>query len=559
MTLTDAGPHTDDELLDRLRAATIGRYDIYAELGRGGMAAVFLALDLALGRKVAIKAMLPEIAVDAGAVERFRREARFAASLSHPSIVPIYTVGDSVNPPFFVMKFVDGRALDSVLRSEGAQSPALVQAVLQQVGGALEYAHRRNITHRDVKPANIMLDDDGWILLTDFGIAKTSDALALTSSGMIVGTPAYMSPEHFNGGVVGPSADQYALGCVAYELLTGSRPFERRTLGEVMKAHLLDEPTPILDIDLTCPPKLAGIIHRMIAKDAGHRFPSLAAVVHELGVAEPEQQRSVTTHIVKLAKSGEEHRPRISQPISPVPSSAFRKRPTSGSVPAVHAGEDHATRSLVERWGFGRLMIGANAAVILLAFSIWLWVRGPNGQAGASEPDRPEVSVPSTGGPPVQFNADSNRAPDSAKPSLQEQPPVKKTEKKDPTTRIAEKSGRVVPQSDLSKTPVLRDSIVPTAPSNAPAAPDTQPQSMVAADSATVTIGSRTPGAVLYVDNTYHSTLYGKKLVPIKLLPGTHRIVVTVQDCSAPFDTTVTLAAGEKLNLNYRNPPCELQ
>src|SRR6185503_20165680 len=182
-------------LLEAIRHATAGEYDVQAELGRGGMATVFLAHEIALDRKVAIKVMSPALFTGEGMVERFKREAKTAASLSHPHIIPIFTVKESEHLVFFVMKFVEGRPLDSIIKEVGPLPIPMVRAILQQVGSALAYAHRRGVVHRDIKPANIMIDSEGWAVVTDFGIAKVSEKQGLTMTGATVGTPSYMSPE----------------------------------------------------------------------------------------------------------------------------------------------------------------------------------------------------------------------------------------------------------------------------------------------------------------------------------------------------------------------------
>ena len=159
------------------------------------MATVYLAHDIALDRKVAIKVMSPHLLSGEGMAERFKREARTAGSLSHPHIIPIYAVKEAGDLLFFVMKFVEGRPLDGIIREVGAVPFPMAQTIMQQVGSALGYAHRRGIIHRDIKPANIMLDVDGWAMVTDFGIAKVADKEGLTMTGATVGTPSYMSPE----------------------------------------------------------------------------------------------------------------------------------------------------------------------------------------------------------------------------------------------------------------------------------------------------------------------------------------------------------------------------
>src|SRR5688572_16027492 len=154
-----------DSLAQLLTSATIGDYDIYGELGRGGMAAVYLALDLSLNRKVAIKTMLPDLVVKTDMVERFKREAQTAAGLNHPHIIQIYSVKQTQEMVYFVMKFIEGRSLESIINEQGPLSIGLTQLILNQVASALAYAHRKGVVHRDVKPANIMIDEDGWAIV----------------------------------------------------------------------------------------------------------------------------------------------------------------------------------------------------------------------------------------------------------------------------------------------------------------------------------------------------------------------------------------------------------
>ena len=264
--------------VDMLAQATTGEYEILNELGRGGMAAVFLARELALDRKVAIKLILPSIVDGPEAVERFKREARTAASLSHPGVIPIYAVRESDHALYFVMKYVHGRTLSSILRSAGPLPVTLVRNVVTSVAQALDYAHRNGVIHRDIKPGNIMVDIEGHVVVTDFGIAKVADTAGLTTTGRTIGTPAYMSPEACAGREVNGASDQYALGVVAYEMLAGRNPFLAENSVGIMYAHVHEDPQPIGEIRPDCPPEVAAAIMRMISKDAAARFPSLKDV-----------------------------------------------------------------------------------------------------------------------------------------------------------------------------------------------------------------------------------------------------------------------------------------
>ena len=263
------------QVLERLRSATSGEFHIVRELGRGGMAAVYLAQEVALNRLVAIKVMAPGVMMGEGMVDRFRQEAVTVANLSHPNIITIHTVRQLDDLHFFVMKYVDGRPLDIVLQSSGVLPIPMVQAILFQVGSGLAYAHRRGVIHRDVKPANILLDRDGNAIVTDFGIAKVAEVTGHTKTGTMVGTPAYMSPEQCVGEPVTWASDQYSLGIVAYELLTGAPPFAGSSYA-IMQGHLERAPAPIAAQRPDCPSELEAGVMRMLAKDPADRFQSAA-------------------------------------------------------------------------------------------------------------------------------------------------------------------------------------------------------------------------------------------------------------------------------------------
>jgi serine/threonine protein kinase len=310
-------------LIETLRKATLGDYEIMGLLGRGGMATVYLAHDIALDRKVAIKVMAPHLMSGEGMAERFKREARTAGSLSHPHIIPIYAVeeaGDDLL--FFVMKFVEGRPLDGIIREVGAVPFPMVQSIMQQVGSALGYAHRRGIIHRDIKPANIMLDVDGWAVVTDFGIAKVSDKQGLTMTGATVGTPSYMSPEQCAATKeLAPASDQYSLGIVAYEMLAGRLPFAADSVMAIMYAHFNETPAPIQSMRADCPPVIAEAVMRMLEKDPAKRWPNVEAAVAAFGAAPLASDDPVRTKMMTLATQGGNSQllAKFSTPASPTP------------------------------------------------------------------------------------------------------------------------------------------------------------------------------------------------------------------------------------------------
>src|SRR5213594_1866924 len=334
-------PAQHNAQLDALRKATLGEYEVLAELGRGGMATVYLAHDLALDRKVAIKALAPALLLmGEGMVERFKREARTAAALSHPHIIPIYAVKESEHVLYFVMKYVQGRALDTVIRDVATLPIPMVQTILAQVGDALGYAHRHGVIHRDIKSANIMLDEDGWAVVTDYGIAKVVQAEGLTMTGVTVGTPTYMSPEQCATRDVTGASDQYSLGVVAYEMLTGRLPFQANSTMSVMYAHFNERPRPVAELRPDCPPNLAAGVMRMLEKDPAQRWPSMDDIVAVCGRPSLRHDDPVRGEMITLAKAGPGSAlmAELKTPTSPIVLSKPQAHAAATTVPHARAG-----------------------------------------------------------------------------------------------------------------------------------------------------------------------------------------------------------------------------
>ena len=314
-------PRVQATMRQTLRDATLGEYEILAELGRGGMATVFLAHEIGLDRKVAIKVMAPHLLEGEGMVERFKLEARTAAQLSHPHIIPIYAVRETESTIFFVMKFIEGRGLDTIIKKLGPLPIPMVKDILTRVGGALGYAHRREVVHRDVKPSNVMIDEEGTPIMTDFGIAKVAEAQGLTVTGTTIGTPSYMSPEQCEGRPVTGASDQYSLGIVAFEMLTGKLPFVGESAVSTMYKHCHEELPPLRDFRPDCPPEIVETVTRMLAKAPADRWPSLEAAVQKLGTQSLGYFDPVRTQLMELAREGgyRELLAQIQTPRSPVP------------------------------------------------------------------------------------------------------------------------------------------------------------------------------------------------------------------------------------------------
>ena len=259
--------------MDMVRDALASEYEISEELGRGGMAIVYRAKDKQLEREVAVKVLPFSLAFDAEFVERFQREARTAAQLEHPSIIPIYRVGKSGRVIFFVMKFLRGKSLSNVLRDRGRMSPPEIRRLLLEAGGALGHAAKHGIVHRDIKPDNIMFDEFGQCIVTDFGIAKAASGQKLTGTGMSIGTPHYMSPEQARAQPIDGRSDVYSLGIVAYQALVGQVPYDGDDSFSIGYKHIM-EPIPEPSLQSADERQLFEVIRRMIAKDPNERFQS---------------------------------------------------------------------------------------------------------------------------------------------------------------------------------------------------------------------------------------------------------------------------------------------
>jgi serine/threonine protein kinase len=264
--------------LDLVREALASEYEIIEELGRGGMAMVYRAKDRQLEREVAIKVLPFSLAFDTEFVERFQREARTAAQLEHPNIIAIYRVGRSGRVIYFVMKFLRGGSLSSVLGARKKLTPPEIRRLLLEAGSALGYAAQRGIVHRDIKPDNIMFDEFGQSVLTDFGIAKAASGQKLTGTGMSIGTPHYMSPEQARAQPIDGRSDIYSLGVVAYQCLTGIVPYDGEDSFSIGYKHIT-EPIPTPNLVTADERRIFEIIKRMLMKDPFDRFQSCEELI----------------------------------------------------------------------------------------------------------------------------------------------------------------------------------------------------------------------------------------------------------------------------------------
>jgi serine/threonine-protein kinase len=400
--------HTD------LIGRTLGEYAVAELLGSGGMASVYRGLDLHLQRPVAIKVLGPQAAAIPGYADRFRQEARLVASLRHPNIVQIYTFGELHGLTYMVQELLPGPTLDAQIadaaRRGAPLAPPVVISIVAQLAAALDAAHAAGIIHRDVKPANALWNADGALVLTDFGIAKdTVGAVEQTQAGLVMGTPAYMSPEQAQGRPLTPASDIYSLGVVIYELLAGRVPFADDSPIAVALAHVQAAPPPLAALRPGLPSAVEPVVQRALAKDPAARFASAGALAEALRRAWDvpqagpihELQTQAWTPPVPATRAA----PAVVAP-RPAPSA-----PSFGGPPAPVAHAPPAARrpSLLPILGGLLLLVFLAGAVLAL--------RGDDGDAAA--PGAPAAEAAPTA-PPA---SDASAAPASPPAPPADTPP----------------------------------------------------------------------------------------------------------------------------------------
>jgi serine/threonine-protein kinase len=281
--------HDDADMTARLDGTRVGsrllppRYCRPVRIARGGMSEVYKATDAELGRTVAVKLLDDGRADDTDLRHRFEREARAAARLSGEAhTITIYDVGIWRDRPFIVMEYLAGGSLDGVIRTRGAQSPALALRRLDEAAGALDHAHAHGVVHRDVKPANLLLDEQGAVHVADFGIATALGVTSMTRTGTVLGTGGYLAPEQAEGKPAGAAADRYSLGIVAFELLTGERPFRRESVTAEAAAHVSAPVPSASSLGVGLPRRVDRVFERALAKKPEERYGSCRELVDAL-------------------------------------------------------------------------------------------------------------------------------------------------------------------------------------------------------------------------------------------------------------------------------------
>jgi eukaryotic-like serine/threonine-protein kinase len=273
-----------------------GRYEVERTLGGGGMAVVYLARDGELGRPVALKVLADNLADDAELRQRFVREARLAARLSHPNVVRVYDAGEQDGRPYIVMECVEGESLAELLLREGRLNPDRVAELGAQACAGLEHAHRAGLVHRDVKPANLLLTDDGTLKVADFGIAHAVGGTLVTEVGTVLGTAAYLSPEQALGEGVTPASDLYSLGTCLYELLAGEPPYGHETLGELFSRREAGPPPRLAGV----PRELEAVVLQCLERDPADRPASAAELARLLAGSRSAGPATAATELARF-------------------------------------------------------------------------------------------------------------------------------------------------------------------------------------------------------------------------------------------------------------------
>lgn len=508
-----------DKIEEMLRQETAGDYEVERMLGKGGMAVVYLAREVHLARHVAIKVLPPELTFGHG-VERFKREAKTAAALDHPNIIPIYRVSTSGSLFWYAMKYLEGQSLEQVLKDRGRIPLDLTLKILRQVADALDYAHEHQVVHRDMKPANVMLDSRNRVIVTDFGIAKALTEGTLTASGSVIGTPYFMSPEQGMGKMVTGASDQYSVGVMAYRMLAGQVPFEGSSAIDVLHKHCMVQPPPLETAAPGLPRHVYLAVHRSLDKTPERRFASVHAFVEAM--SDPNASASPA---VSLGGTGEGDATLVVQAqdvaasdlaTTPIPSLA-RSMPGAGRTQGTMATpETMPPRPAPLRPAprkKKKVPIGLIAAALIVlgggGGGAWYFLVGPGAHRTVGAPTEPVTQEPAATTPTAQ-----------------------------PAAAAADSSGATQAQAPVQPPPTQPQTQEPARPTQ-PAAPTT----------GTLVVQGLPAGGVISVDGRQRSA-------PVELSPGSHRVELIHGDYLTQT-ASVRIVAGriETLRFNAQRVP----
>ncbi len=452
--------------MESLIGKRFNKYEIQAEIGRGGMGVVYLGYDTMLKRPVAIKVLPPTFSFDQEFVERFHREAVLAANLHHPNIVTIHDVGEQEGYHYIVMEYLEGETLDQWLRHNGAMSPQQAAPVLQQLASALDYAHSRGVVHRDVKPSNVMIAPDGRAKLMDFGLVRAGEGSNLTRSGVVLGTPEYMAPEQALGERVDGRTDIYALGVVLFRLLTGHAPFTRTTPYAVTYAHIHETPPALRSLRPDLPPAVESVMLKALAKNPADRYQRASFLAQNFEAAtipgpDPDATRQAGSDQTRKTPTG--------------------RTPTPAPAPA------REQRSLVP------LLIGLTALLLVVVIGIFLILNPP--WVPQVTPTLPPVATepPATG--LATSNPQPSPLPTRAPVATPTPKPTQPTPRPSPTT--VTRTPRPTATATPARTPTTRPTATPIAASPTTTASPTRPPATATKTATPNPTSPPTPGVIL--------------------------------------------------------------
>ena len=562
-----------------LREETQGEFEIDGLLGRGGMAVVYLAREIHLDRKVAIKVLPPELTFGHG-VERFKREAKTAAALDHPNIIPIYRIASEGTLFWYAMKYLEGRSMDEDLRDRGRIPLDETIVLLDQVATALDYAHEHSVIHRDIKPANIMLDSHNRVIVTDFGIAKALTEQTLTASGSVVGTPYYMSPEQGMGKPVTGAADQYSVAVMAYRMLSGQVPFEGDSAIDILHKHCMIAPPPLEVIQSGLPKHVYKAVHKALEKKAENRFDSVHSFVQSLKAPTPETDSYPDIVVAPIEQSSDEVATVVmpsQQAMPPRPpakvssEAATQITPPSGSLSKVASGPGPTARTMVgtpsaESSGKGKLIgMGIGAVIVVVAIGgIVMATRGGGGESQAAVQTAAQPPAQQDPVPPPQVTQPTagrlliNAAPTAAIITLNGET-IGRSRNVELEAGDYQLIIRMSGFEDMRETvTVLADETVRVewlAPRVVQAAPVQQPPRQTprqqprpaqqpASTKGELRLRLRPPG-MLSIDGTEIGEYNSYR----DSLPAGQHLIQVRRDGYAPVDTSITIVAGKPLNV----------
>jgi serine/threonine protein kinase len=528
-----------------LRDETAGEYVVGKMLGRGGMAVVYLAEETRLGRKVALKVLPPELTFGHG-VDRFLREAKTAATLDHPHIIPIYRIASGGKLFWYAMKYLEGTSLDDVLKERGAYSLEETIVLLEQVADALDYAHEHHVIHRDIKPANVMLDNRNRVIITDFGIAKALTEGALTASGSVIGTPYYMSPEQGMGKPVAGAADQYSVAVMAFRMLSGHLPFDGDSAIDILHKHCMMDPPLLSESMPHLPEHVVAAVEKAMAKKAPERFPNIREFVKAM--KDPSVKISRPSARTVLIDSGEVQKANAAGLKARAKAQASAAATMVSSPP--RGNEAVAPKSRTMLWmAIAVLALGGGGAGTFALMKAGVLGGGNDPTNVATNPQTPPTdgaADPNATGAPTGNSATPNTTPvtnpsasnPSTTPPPVTTPPPQQTQAPPPATRRPQSSTQT--QSTPTQT---APAPVPTAP--APTTPSGD------AGAPTEILLRVSPAGMILIDGVEKGE---KGSLREAIRPGQHQISIR-KDGFVPLDTTITFAAGQPTRVSLTLVP----